>query len=84
MREQKESEMVCYLFTLRQCAFLLLFIIIMFPLLLSDQTQRKAERFWKDIWLPGVHGEQREVDQLRLSVNTEDENRKSFRLEMKG
>ncbi len=54
----------------------------MFLLLLSDQAQRQAERLWKDVWLPGVHWEQREVDQPLLFVNTEDKNRKSCRLKV--
>lgn len=49
----------------------------MFLLLLANQTQRQTKRLWKDIWLPGVRWEQREVDKLLLFVNTEDENRKA-------
>lgn len=70
-----------YLFALRQRAFLLL-LSIMFLLLLSDQAQRQTERLWKDVRLPGVHWEQREVDQPLLFVNTEDKNRKSCRLKV--
>lgn len=50
----------------------------MFLLLLSSQTQRQIQGLRKDVWLPGVHGEQGEVNQPLLSVNTADENRKEL------
>lgn len=55
---------------------------IMFLLLLSDETQRQAERLGKDVRLPSVHWEQGEVDQLLPLVNTEDRNRNSLRLKI--
>ena len=76
MWEWEETEAVCYLFALGQCAFLHLLLIIVFLLLLSGQAQWQSQRFWKDVRLPGVHREQREVDQLLLFVNSEDKNRK--------
>lgn len=50
----------------------------MFLLLLSSQTQRQFQGLRKDVWLPGVHGEQGEVNQPLLSVNTADKNRKEL------
>lgn len=76
MWEWEEAEAVCYLFALRQGAFLHLLLIIVFLLLLSGQAQRQSEGFWKDVRLPGVHWEQGEVDQLLLFVNSEEKNRK--------
>lgn len=76
MWEWEEAEAVCYLFALRQGAFLHLLLIIVFLLLLSGQAQWQSEGFWKDVRLPGVHWEQGEVDQLLLFVNSEEKNRK--------
>lgn len=73
MKVKKKLNVSFHLFALRCWAFLAL--LILFLLLLSDETQRQTERFWKDVWLPGVLREKREVDKLLL-VNAEDKNSK--------
>lgn len=81
-KRTKQSEAISDLFTLRKFALLLHPLSIMFLLLLSDETQRQAERLGKDIRLPSVRWEQGEVNQLLPLVNTEDRNRNCLRLKI--
>lgn len=78
---QQETKAVCYLLTLRQCAFLLLLLLlsVVFLLFLSNQSKWQTKGFWEDVRLPSVLREQGEVDKLLLCVNTEDENRECCR-----